>query len=132
MSVNEESAGFVTALSALCPGLGQIYNGRIMRGILFVIMAVIVIISGALTMPIIGFIILPLFWICNIYDAYRITKQINNCAKFEAVQLKQSIVRETMLKEMEITKVSCSHCSQLIDDSVDICPNCCAKRKINT
>jgi len=40
----------------------------------------------------------------------------------------QAPVREvTIIKEREIVKIPCSHCSQLVDITADKCPNCGAK-----
>jgi TM2 domain-containing membrane protein YozV len=69
-----KSEGIAAVLSFLFVGLGQIYNGQIGKGIIFIIFGVI----AVLTMLIlIGFIIYPLFWIYNIYDAYSTAKGIN-------------------------------------------------------
>jgi TM2 domain-containing membrane protein YozV len=48
-------------------GLGQIYNGEVLKGILFMVF------SGVLFLTVffyIGFFLLPAFWVYNIYDAY--------------------------------------------------------------
>ena len=72
--VERKSEGLAAVLSFLFVGLGQIYNGQIGKGILFIILGVI----AVLTMVVlIGFIIYPLFWIYNIYDAYSTAKGIN-------------------------------------------------------
>jgi TM2 domain-containing membrane protein YozV len=74
ITVERKSAGLAAVLSFLFVGLGQIYNGQIGKGILFIIVGVI----AVLTMLIlIGFIIYPLFWIYNIYDAYSTANAIN-------------------------------------------------------
>ncbi|MBN2367147.1 MAG: zinc-ribbon domain-containing protein [Calditrichaeota bacterium] len=61
-------------LSFLFTGLGQIYNGQIEKGILFIIIGIILAISMLI---LIGIILFPLFWLYNIYDAYTSAKQIN-------------------------------------------------------
>jgi len=70
----EESPGIAAVLSFLFTGLGQIYNGQIGKGIVFVIVGAIF----ALTiLVLIGLVLYPVFWIYNIYDAYHTAKRIN-------------------------------------------------------
>ena len=72
--VERKSEGVAAVLSFLFVGLGQIYNGQIGKGILFIVVGVV----AVLTMIIlIGFLLYPLFWIYNIYDAYSTAKAIN-------------------------------------------------------
>lgn len=54
-------------LSFVIPGLGQIYQGRTKVGVLFI---VAMLISGALTFLLIGFVLIPIVWILNMYDVY--------------------------------------------------------------
>jgi TM2 domain-containing membrane protein YozV len=69
-----KNEGLAAVLSFLFVGLGQIYNGQIGKGIMFIVVGVI----AVLTMfVLIGFILYPLFWIYNIYDAYTSAKAIN-------------------------------------------------------
>lgn len=79
----------IAAVISLIPGIGQIYNGEIIKGtsfiildILFVVMIVILIGFSivfsilwkfAYIMTLIGF----LFWIINIYDAYSCAQKDN-------------------------------------------------------
>ena len=66
--------GIAAVLSFFWPGVGQIYNGQIGKGIAFVVIAV----SLALSMFIlIGFVLYPIFWIYNIWDAYKTAKQLS-------------------------------------------------------
>ena len=69
-----KNPGFAAGLSFFIPGLGQIYNGQIMKGILFIILASV---FGFLTIVLIGYVLYPLFWIYNIYDAYNTAREIN-------------------------------------------------------
>ncbi len=74
LPTEKKSEGISAILSFFIPGLGQIYNGQIGKGIVMIIVGVIL----AFTMVIlIGFILYPIFWIWNIYDAYSIAKRIN-------------------------------------------------------
>ncbi|WP_226011788.1 zinc ribbon domain-containing protein [Halomicrobium salinisoli] len=54
-------------LSALFPGLGQIYNRELMRGIAFIVGALLAMGS---TMFLVGFLLYPAIWVYAIYDAY--------------------------------------------------------------
>lgn len=69
-----KNPGVAVVLSFFIPGLGQIYNGQIMKGIIFIILASV---FGFLTEVLIGYILYPLFWIYNLYDAYNTAKVIN-------------------------------------------------------
>ena len=70
----KKSEGIAAVLSFIIPGLGQIYNGQIGRGILFIILAII---FAVMIIVLIGLILYPLFWIWTIYDAYKTAKRIN-------------------------------------------------------
>lgn len=74
INIEVKSAGISAVLSYVYPGLGQIYNGQIGKGIIFLIIGVILILTMFL---LIGFILYPLFWVYNIYDAYNTAKMIN-------------------------------------------------------
>ena len=74
MMVERKSEGLAAVLSFLFVGLGQIYNDEIGKGILFIIVGVIAVLTLFI---LIGFILYPLFWIYNIYDAYNTAKGIN-------------------------------------------------------
>ncbi len=70
----QKNPGFAVVLSFFVPGLGQIYNGQIMKGIIFIVLASF---FGFLTVFLIGYILYPLFWIYNLYDAYNTAKRYN-------------------------------------------------------
>jgi TM2 domain-containing membrane protein YozV len=63
----DDSQTVALILSFFIAGLGQIYQGRTKEGIVFL---VAMFISGALTLVLIGFILIPIVWIVNMYDAY--------------------------------------------------------------
>lgn len=71
---DEKSAGLAAVLSALVVGLGQLYNGQIGKGIAFFVLAIIL---GITIFIGIGLILVPIFWIYNVYDAYDTAKKIN-------------------------------------------------------
>jgi len=74
ISTEKKSSGIAAIASFFVRGLGQIYNGEIGKGILFIIVSFILIM---LMLVAIGFILYPLFWIFNIYDAYKTAERIN-------------------------------------------------------
>ena len=61
-------------LSCFFMGLGQLYNGQIVKGILYIILYAI---SLGLMSIVIGFITTPIFWILGMVDAYDSAKRIN-------------------------------------------------------
>ena len=69
-----KNPGLAAVLSFFFMGLGQIYNGQIAKGILFIIAYTISIILMAL---IIGFITTPILFIYGIWDAYKSAEKIN-------------------------------------------------------
>jgi len=69
-----KSTGIAVIASFFIPGLGQIYCGKILRGIGILIAAII---AACLIIVLIGFIIYPVLWIWNLYDAYTLAKKIN-------------------------------------------------------
>ena len=73
-SKGEKNPGLAAVISFFFPGLGQIYNGEIGKGILFIVVGGVFIL---LMIVLIGFILYPLFWIYNVYDAYKTAERIN-------------------------------------------------------
>jgi len=69
--------GFSAVLSFFVPGLGQIYNGQIGRGIVILCIFALCLVSMFI---LIGFLLAPVLWIWNIYDAYGSAKKINQIA----------------------------------------------------
>ncbi len=61
-------------LSLIVAGLGQIYNGQIGKGVIFI---VIQLINGALTAVLIGWILLPIVGLWAMIDAYMTAKRNN-------------------------------------------------------
>ena len=57
-------------------GIGHLYLGKIIKGIVLLIVGIILAIIGWLT--IFGLIILLIFALCVVYDAYRLCKRYNN------------------------------------------------------
>lgn len=69
-----KNPGVAAVLSFFYCGLGQIYNGQILKGIL---MFVTYSISILLMYVLIGFITTPILWIWGMYDAYRKAERMN-------------------------------------------------------
>src|SRR5438067_1948489 len=63
----QQRHGLPALLSFFLPGLGQIVKGQFFHG-LFI--AGIALLFGALCVVYVGFVLLPIFWIWNIYDSY--------------------------------------------------------------
>jgi len=69
-----KSAGLAAVLSFLIPGLGQIYNGRIVKDLIIVVVqAVNVVLMDVL----IGFVSYPIVPVYAIFDAYRSAERVN-------------------------------------------------------
>lgn len=73
-TIHAKNEGIAAVLSFIFIGLGQIYNGQIAKGILFLVVGII---FAVLIIFLIGIILYPVFWIYNIYDAYSTAKKIN-------------------------------------------------------
>lgn len=73
-----KSAGLAAVLSFFINGLGQIYNGQILKGLIIIVVQII---NGALTLILIGWIPLAIIWVWAIYDAYSVANKIN--ARYE-------------------------------------------------
>jgi len=76
---NEKSAGLAAILCFFWCGLGQIYNGQIAKGIIFMILYVI---SFLAILLVIGFITTPILWIWGMVDAYRTAERLNQRIAF--------------------------------------------------
>jgi len=63
-------------LSAIFPGFGQLYNGEIDKGLLFIVLAFFFVVAMAAREAINDLTYLIL-WIYGIYDAYRTAEKIN-------------------------------------------------------
>lgn len=63
-----------TILSFFFMGLGQIYNGEIAKGVIFIVLYAI---SWGAMFLLIGFITTPILWIWGMVDANNSAKRIN-------------------------------------------------------
>jgi len=69
-----KNPGVAAVLSFFITGLGQIYNGQIAKGVLFIIIQAI---NVLLMYVLIGFVTGPIFWIWGMVDAYRTAERVN-------------------------------------------------------
>ena len=69
-----KNPGLAAILSFFYMGLGQIYNGQIGKGILFIVVYTI---SWLLIFILIGLITTPILFIYGMYDAYKSAEKIN-------------------------------------------------------
>jgi len=69
-----KNPSIATILSFFFMGLGQIYNGQIGKGVIFIILYGI---SVALMFAVVGFVTTPILWIWGMVDANNSAKRIN-------------------------------------------------------
>jgi TM2 domain-containing membrane protein YozV len=69
-----KNPGIAAVLSFFYMGLGQIYNGQITKGIVFIVAYTV---SWILMIVLIGFITTPILFIYGMYDAYKSAEKIN-------------------------------------------------------
>lgn len=70
----KKNPGFAAVASFFFAGLGQIYNGDILKGILLMIIQVI---NFLLLFVLIGFLTYPIVWVYGIWDAYKSAEKYN-------------------------------------------------------
>ena len=69
-----QNPGIAAVLSFFITGLGQIYNGQILKGILC---ASAYFICWGLTTILVGWVLLAPLWIWGIFDAYKTAERMN-------------------------------------------------------
>ncbi|WP_227394376.1 hypothetical protein [Jeotgalibacillus aurantiacus] len=69
-----KNPGIAALLSFFWTGLGQIYNGHIMKGVLMIGLQIV---NALLFFLLIGFITYPIVWVWGLYDAYKSAERIN-------------------------------------------------------
>ena len=70
-----ENAGIAAVLSFFISGLGQIYNGQIIKGLAIILVQIV---NGFLTAVLIGWIPLAIVWVWAIFDAYFVASRKNS------------------------------------------------------
>lgn len=73
-TTKRKDPGVAALLSVFVTGLGQVYNEQIGKGILFMIVQTISVLSIAI---LIGFITTPILWIWSIWDAKTVAEKLN-------------------------------------------------------
>ncbi|QLG29024.1 zinc-ribbon domain-containing protein [Halorarum halophilum] len=64
---------FVAAvLSAVFPGLGQLYNRELEKGLLVIAASILAVLSAVI---LVGFVLYPAVWLFAIYDAYTVAER---------------------------------------------------------
>ncbi|MGA7075579.1 MAG: hypothetical protein WBZ42_03400 [Halobacteriota archaeon] len=71
---DRKNPGVAAVLSFFWAGLGQIYNGQLLKGIGFMVLYAF---SVLLCFVLIGLIILPIVWIVGMWDAYHTAQAYN-------------------------------------------------------
>lgn len=70
---------FVAAvLSALFPGLGQIYNRELEKGLVVIVASLVALLSA---LVLVGFVLYPAVWVYAIYDAYTVADRQSQAAE---------------------------------------------------
>lgn len=69
-----KNPGIAAVLSFFWTGVGQIYNGQIVKGIILILVQIV---NTALMFVLIGFITYPIVWIWGMYDAYTTAERMN-------------------------------------------------------
>ncbi|KKQ18324.1 MAG: TM2 domain protein [Berkelbacteria bacterium GW2011_GWA1_36_9] len=69
-----KNPGLAAILSFFWTGLGQIYNGQIGKGIVFIVVQWV---NALLMFVVIGFITFPIVWIWGMIDAYKTAETYN-------------------------------------------------------
>lgn len=69
-----KNPGIAAVLCFFWTGVGQIYNGQILKGLILIGVQII---NGLLMFLLIGFITYPLVWIWGMYDAYKTAERLN-------------------------------------------------------
>lgn len=78
----QKNSGISAVLSFIWPGLGQVYNGQIGKGIAIMLIQFVLLVFSVFIVTLI--ITLPAMfaiWAWNIYDAYSIAEKINRGEK---------------------------------------------------
>ena len=69
-----KNPGIAAVLCFFWTGVGQIYNGQILKGLILIGVQIL---NGLLMFLLIGFITYPLVWIWGMYDAYKTAERLN-------------------------------------------------------
>lgn len=76
VTLHEKSAGLALFLSFLIPGIGEMYVGRVKRGVALLLLAILS--AAVLSWIIVGLITYPIIWIYSMVDSYKLAKLYNS------------------------------------------------------
>lgn len=68
----QKSPAVAALLSFLIPGIGQLYCGETKKGVIFFVLGIVFALSMVV---LVGYVLYPIFWLYNIYDAYKTAKK---------------------------------------------------------
>jgi TM2 domain-containing membrane protein YozV len=102
----EEQSNKVPEISVLLnffwTGAGNIYNGKIKKGVVLAIIGLLLLLTSALIFP---FIALVVLWIWGMFDAYKEAKEINALAKeFEKTTTNSQKFNDKCVKSYKLLK----------------------------
>ena len=69
-----KNPGVAAVLSFFVMGLGQMYNGEIAKGLIFIVLYALSVLAMFI---LIGFLTTPILWAYGIYDAHKTANRIN-------------------------------------------------------
>ena len=72
--MNKKSEALAIVLSFLIPGVGEMYAGKVGKGVVILLLAII---SAVLMIFIIGVFLYLIIWIYSMIDSYNLVKQYN-------------------------------------------------------
>ena len=72
--MNQKSEALALILSLIIPRVGEMYDGKIGKGVVILLLAIV---SSVLMFVLIGFILYPIVWIYSMIDSYNLAKQYN-------------------------------------------------------
>ncbi len=76
-----KNEGIAALASVILPGAGQIYVGKVKRGILMLVGWGILIVVSVMLFWFLSWIPTTAAWAWNIYDAYKLAKQYNEAVR---------------------------------------------------
>ncbi len=92
-------------LSFLIAGVGQIYNGEVVKGIVIIVVQILnVVLMGI----IIGFVTWPIVWIWSMYDAYKVAQRLN----------------EQAAQQVVVATKTCPRCAERVNSGARVCHFC--------
>jgi TM2 domain-containing membrane protein YozV len=83
--VGKKSPWLAAVLSFIFPGLGQLYNKQIPKGIGLVLISLLssmfIVVLSPLGISLVGYLLYVILWLYGMYDAYHTSEKINTIQK---------------------------------------------------